>query len=65
MILYSHTEQCFKRDGQYCLLSHRQFMPFNKKGFRGFKPALAHIIPHSVLGKVCIEQLQSPLITFI
>ena len=62
-ILFTRTEQSFKRDGQYCLLTHKQFMPFNKKGFKGFKPALVHIIPNSVHEKVCIEPLQSPLVS--
>ncbi len=49
---YHCTKQSFKRDGTICLLTHRRFKPFDPNGIR---PALAHIIPHSVHGKVCIE----------
>ncbi len=39
-------------DGKTCLLTHTQFKPFVAKGIQ---PALAHIIPISIHGKVCIE----------
>ncbi|KAG6379321.1 hypothetical protein JVT61DRAFT_11778 [Boletus reticuloceps] len=38
----------FKRDGNFCLLTGTEFVPFNNAGIY---PALAHIIPNSVHGK--------------
>ncbi|KAH0835047.1 hypothetical protein J3R83DRAFT_10784 [Lanmaoa asiatica] len=38
----------FKRDGNFCLLTHTKFVPF---GNAGIDPALTHIIPNSVRGK--------------
>ena len=59
-LLYRRTEQSFKRDGNFCLLTGTQFVPFDDAGI---DPALAHIIPNSVYGKVCIELVQSPLVS--
>ena len=46
-----------------CLLTHKVFRPFDPD--YGFCPALAHIIPHSVHGKVWVELLGLPLFSYL
>lgn len=62
---YRSIAQSFRRDGTFCLLTTKEFMPHDEEGI---PPALAHIIPNSVHGKVCIRTTASAtffLITYI
>jgi hypothetical protein len=57
---YRCIGQSFRRDGEFCLLTSRHFIPFDEDGI---PPVLAHIIPNSVHGKVCLRTIASEFVS--